>query len=90
MRPSEPRIPVPEGLQKLSGTGVQRGSHKMALQNVTLIEVGKPSWPRFMIFHTEKKRYWSKGAWKKRRRNGELWHDRAEAGKELHTVRLGS
>lgn len=62
----------------------------MASQNVTLIEIGQPSWPRWMIVHTEKKRYWSKGTWKKRRGNGELWSDRTEAEKELHTVRLGS
>jgi hypothetical protein len=62
----------------------------MASPNVTLIEVGQPPWPRWMIFHSEKKRYWSKGAWKRRRRNGELWSDRTEAERELHTVQLGS
>jgi len=62
----------------------------MATQNVNLIEVGKPAWPRWMIFDTVKRRYWSKGVWKKRRRNGDLWHSKAEAEQELHVVRLGS
>lgn len=62
----------------------------MAAQEVMLIEVGQPPWPRWMIFHRDKCRYWSKGRWRKRRRNGDLWHIKAEAERELQIVRLGS
>jgi len=59
----------------------------MASQNVILIDVGKPTWRRWMIFHSENKRYWSKGTWKKRRRNAELWASKSEAEKELAVAR---
>lgn len=62
----------------------------MALQNVILIEVGQPNWQRWMIFDQERKRYWSKGVWKKRRRNGDLWSSRVEAEQQLHVVRSGT
>jgi hypothetical protein len=58
----------------------------MPSQNVTLIDVGQPAWRRWMIYHSEKKRYWSKGNWKKRRRNGDLWQSKVEAEKELHVA----
>jgi hypothetical protein len=58
----------------------------MASQTVILIDVGKPEWRRWMIFHSEKSRYWDKGRWTKRRRQGELWHRKAEAEKELQLV----
>jgi hypothetical protein len=63
---------------------------QMASQNVTLIEVGKPSWSRFMIYDDQKKRYWCKGRWKKRRRHGELWDDRGETEKELAVARASA
>jgi hypothetical protein len=59
----------------------------MALRNVTLIEVGQPSWPRWMVYSNDRRRYWCKGTWKKRRRNGELWHNKSEAEKELAVAR---
>jgi hypothetical protein len=62
----------------------------MATKNVILIEIGKPAWCRWMVFHSEKKRYWDKGRWIKRRRNGELWHRKVEAEAELQFVRLAS
>jgi hypothetical protein len=62
----------------------------MSAQPVILIDVGQPAWHRWMIFHSEKKRYWSKGTWIKRRRNGELGDDKTEAEKELNVARLGS
>ncbi len=62
----------------------------MAPHNVILLEIGRPKWRRWMIFHRERNRYWRSGAWKKRRRDGELWHSKAEAEQELHIVRLGS
>jgi len=58
----------------------------MAIQEVNLIEVGQPTWRRWMIFDTAKRRFWSKGVWKKRRRHGDLWHSKAEAQKELGQV----
>ena len=42
----------------------------MASHNVTLIEVGQPGWPRWMVYNNDTRRYWSKGTWRKR--NGEL------------------
>jgi hypothetical protein len=62
----------------------------MATTDVILIDVGQPAWSRWMILHREKNRYWSKGVWKKRRRNGDLWHSKVEAEKELQLVRMGS
>jgi hypothetical protein len=62
----------------------------MASQNVILFGVGQQKWPRWMIFDAVEKRYWSKGTWKKRRRNGDLWHDKAEAERELQAVRSWS
>jgi hypothetical protein len=62
----------------------------MPPKDVILIEIGKPAWPRFMIFHTGKNRYWDKGRWSKGGRNGELWHRKAEAEAELQFVRLAS
>jgi hypothetical protein len=62
----------------------------MSGQDVMLIEVGQPAWPRWMIFHRDKCRYWSKGVWKKRRRNGALWASKSEAGKELTVARASA
>jgi hypothetical protein len=62
----------------------------MATKNVILVEIGKPTWSRWMIFHREQNRYWDKGRWGKGRRNGELWHRKAEAEAELQFVRLAS
>ena len=62
----------------------------MSAQNVNLIEVGKPAWRRWMIFHDELKRYWAKGAWRKRRRYGDLWSNQAEAERELQVARTRS
>lgn len=59
----------------------------MTSQDVILIDVGKPTWPRWMVFHQDKRRYWSKGAWKKRRRNGDLFASKVEAEKELAVAR---
>lgn len=62
----------------------------MAVQPVILIEVGKPTWSRWMIFHREKNRYWDKGLWVKRRRQGELWQRKVEAQAEVQFVRLAA
>lgn len=63
---------------------------EMSAQIVILIETGQPEWPRWMIFHKQKRRYWSSGCWRKRRRDGDLWHDKAKADQELRMVMLGS
>ena len=62
----------------------------MASQNVILIEIGQPTFPRWMIFHSERKRYWDQGRWAKKRKQGELWHRKSTAQKELQFVRLAS
>lgn len=62
----------------------------MSESSINLIDVGQLAWPRWMIVHRERKRYWSKGTWKKRRRNGELWCNRTEAERELHIARSKS
>ena len=62
----------------------------MAARDVILLEIGKPGFPRWMIVHQRKQRYWSKGLWKQHRREGDLWDSKIEAGKELHLVQMGS
>lgn len=62
----------------------------MSAQLVVLLEVGQQAWPRWMIVHRGTRRYWSNGSWKKRRRNGDLWSNRAEAEQALHVARSGS
>ena len=62
----------------------------MATNDVILLEIGQPKWRRWMVFHNKKRRYWSTGLWKKRKRDGEVWHDKAKAEQELRMVRLGS
>lgn len=57
-------------------------------EDVVLIEIGRPEWPRWMICHTGRHRYWFKGRWRRRRRDGELWHDELEARNELQLARL--
>jgi hypothetical protein len=62
----------------------------MSSPNVLLLFVGRPGWSRWMIIHDQKKRYWCKGRWKKRRRNGELWANKSEAEKELAVARASA
>ena len=62
----------------------------MASPTMILIEVGKPTWLRWMIYHCGMNRYWDKGRWVKCRRQGELWHRKAEAQAELQFVRLAA
>jgi hypothetical protein len=62
----------------------------MELHDVVVIDLMRPDWRRWMIYRISTGRYWSKGRWRKRRRDGELWHDKVEAEKELQMVRLGS
>lgn len=40
---------------------------------VTLISNGSSDWPRFMIYHRERDRYWNNGVWRSNRRDGEMW-----------------
>ncbi len=60
----------------------------MSSQDVLLLFVGRPSFPRWMI--VQKERYWCKGTWKKRRRNGELFASKSEAEEELVVARASS
>lgn len=60
----------------------------MSSQDVLLLFVGPPSFPRWMI--VQKERYWCKGTWKKRRRNGELWASKTDAEKELAVARASA
>ena len=62
----------------------------MSIPSVILIQIGQLEWRRWMIFHRVKYRYWAKGRWRKRRRDGELWYDRAEAEIKMDMVRSGS
>ena len=57
-------------------------------EDVVLIEVGRSEWPRWMIHHAARCRYWFKGRWRRHRRDGELWHDELEAENELQLARL--
>ena len=46
---------------------------------MNLLQIGNTEWPRWMVYHDIRARYWSKGRWVKRRRNGEVWHKRSDA-----------
>lgn len=57
-------------------------------EEVVVLEVGRSEWPRWMIHHLGRHRYWFKGRWRRQRRDGELWHNESEAQKELQIARL--
>ena len=62
----------------------------MTSQTVILLEVGQPTWSRWMVYHCHKRRFWRYGTWKKLRRNGELWASKSEAEHELAVARAAS
>lgn len=50
----------------------------MSPNDVVVIEVGGPLWRRWMIYHKSIRRYWSKGRWRKRRRDGDLFNSMSD------------
>jgi hypothetical protein len=62
----------------------------MSLQDVIVIDLMRSEWRRWMIYRISTKRYWGNGRWRKRRRDGDLWHDKSEAEREVQMVRLRS
>jgi len=56
--------------------------------DVIVIEIGQPHWRRWMIFHRALHRYWSKGRWRRRRRDGDLWNNMAEPQIELQFAQI--
>lgn len=49
-----------------------------------IIEIGRPEWRRWMIYHRTRHCYWNKGRWRRRRRDGEVWCVMAEARAEMN------
>ena len=62
----------------------------MSSQHIFLLSVGRPGFPRWMVIHDPKKKYWRNGTWTKLRRNGELWDSKTEAETELAVARASS
>ena len=60
----------------------------MSQDDVIVIEIGQRLWQRWMIFHRSKNRYWFKGRWRRRRRDGELWNNVSHAQQELQAAQL--
>lgn len=56
--------------------------------DVMIIDLASRKWPRWMIYSILRDRYWNKGRWRKKRRNGEVWNVKSEAVKELQAAKL--
>ena len=56
----------------------------MSIQEVVLLEIGRTKWPRWIVYHAVRDRYWCKDRWVMNPRDGELFNDEAEA----HTARI--
>ena len=59
----------------------------MSFPKVLLIQIGFGKWRRWMIWDREKDCYWCKGRWRQRRRDGEIWYEKADAIPEFQIVR---
>ena len=55
----------------------------MSANDIVIIQVGRPEWPRWMVFHRRRGCYLAFGQWEKQRRDGELWHNESEAEKHI-------
>lgn len=51
----------------------------MSIQEVVLLEIGRTKWPRWIVYHAVRDRYWYKDRWVERPRDGELWNNKVEA-----------
>jgi hypothetical protein len=60
----------------------------MSPNDVQLIDVGRPEWPRWMIFHDALSLYWGQSEWQPIRRDGELWLSEADAFEEFRKARM--
>jgi hypothetical protein len=60
----------------------------MSPNDVQLIQIGRKKWPRWMIIHRSRRRYWFKGRWRKKRRDGDVWAHQANVEEELPLAKL--
>ena len=51
----------------------------MSIQEVVLLEIGRTKWPRWIVYHAVRDRYWGGGRWVQIPRDGELWNNKMEA-----------
>ena len=55
---------------------------------IVLFAIGNIKWPRWMVYHVHKQRYWGNGRWVKRPRDGELWDNKRKALEATSEARL--